>query len=443
MIVWSVFAVGAVYVWAAAPLMAGAALLAALAPSTPGASRETRTLDALLVASVVAAAAQLVPLPPAIRAAVSPRAKTVVSAASLLDGDEWQPLSVSPASTAYSIGLVLTALVVFWTARSCCARGLTLRLVRHVAFAGLLVALSAIACHAVGDRSLIYGRLRPLDAGAHPFGPFVNRNHFATWVVMACPLAAGYVAAALRREPSPPGAAARLLAAFEWLGTTAAWVGVSGIVMLLGLVASTSRSGLIALAASLVCGAWLSRGRLTPRRGLFGLLAALVLVALVSTLVNVLPLLARVEETLRVGLGGRPRIWHETLRIIRDFPLTGTGLGGYQTAMFVYQENRRALFINQAHSQYLHLFAEGGLLLSIPVTLAVVAFVRLIRERLAHDTPSDACLRIGAASAIVAVAVQGFWETGLRIPANGLLLAATAAVAVHRPSCASRASSST
>jgi len=185
MIVWSVFAVGAVYVWAAAPLMAGAALLAALAPSTPGASRETRTPDALLVASVVAAAAQLVPLPPAIRAAVSPHAKTVVSAAWLLDGAEWQPLSVSPASTAYSIGLVLTALVVFWTARSCCARGLTLRLVRHVAFAGLLVALSAIACHAVGDRSLIYGRLRPLDAGAHPFGPFVNRNHFATWVVMA------------------------------------------------------------------------------------------------------------------------------------------------------------------------------------------------------------------------------------------------------------------
>ena len=50
---------------------------------------------------------------------------------------------------------------------------------------------------AAGDPTLIYGRWRPLDPGARPFGPFVNRNHFATWVLMACPLAAGYVATAL------------------------------------------------------------------------------------------------------------------------------------------------------------------------------------------------------------------------------------------------------
>ena len=35
-----------------------------------------------------------------------------------------------------------------------------------------------------------------IDAGARPFGPFVNRNHFATWVVMACPLVFGLSARA-------------------------------------------------------------------------------------------------------------------------------------------------------------------------------------------------------------------------------------------------------
>ena len=34
------------------------------------------------------------------------------------DAAAWQPISVSPASTAYASGLVLTALVVFWTART-------------------------------------------------------------------------------------------------------------------------------------------------------------------------------------------------------------------------------------------------------------------------------------------------------------------------------------
>ena len=64
----------------------------------------------------------------------------------------------------------------------------------------------------------------------------------------------------------------------------------------------------------------------------------------------------------------------------------------------------------------------------------VVAFIRLFRTRLAEDRSSSVWLRIGGGTAILAVAVQGFWETGLRIPANGLLLGIAAAVAVHRPS---------
>ena len=56
MIVWSVFAVGGVYVWAGVPLMVAAVLLAAFARPTPAASRDTRMLDGLLLASVAAAA---------------------------------------------------------------------------------------------------------------------------------------------------------------------------------------------------------------------------------------------------------------------------------------------------------------------------------------------------------------------------------------------------
>src|SRR5262249_18706161 len=126
-------------------------------------------------------------------------------------------------------------------------------------------------------------------------------------------------------------------------------------------------------------------------------------------------------------------IWLETLRIVGDFPLTGTGLGSYQTAMLVYQQSDPAIFINQAHNQYLHLLAEGGFLLGVPVALSAAAFIQLFRERLAQDSSAAIWLRIGAGTAMCAAAVQGFWETGLRIPANGLLFAVAAAVAVHRP----------
>jgi O-antigen ligase len=293
------------------------------------------------------------------------------------------------------------------------------------------VALAAIVLQSVVHNSLIYGRWHALDTGAHPFGPFVNRDHFATWVVMACPLAAGGVAASLRRLRVAPGPSGILLAAFEWLGSTGAWVGAAGIVMVVALVMSTSRSGIVALVASLVTGAWLARTRLTRRTGAIALLLLLVSAAIVAAYANARPLVGRLQEAVNGGDGGRRQAWAETDRIIRDFPLTGTGLGSYRTAMLVYQQSSRDILINQAHNQYLHLFAEGGLLLSVPVLLAALAFIRLFRLRMVQDTTSSAWLRIGGGVAMVAVAVQGVWETGLRIPGNGLLFAAAAAVAVH------------
>ena len=250
---------------------------------------------------------------------------------------------------------------------------------------------------------------------------------------MACPLAAGYVAAALGARRPSPSLRTKLASVVESIGTSTLWVGVAGLVMALALAVSTSRSGLVAFGASLVGGVWLARGRLTRRIAVLGLVAGLALAAFAAAYVNVQPLLSRVDETLAVGAGGRPRIWQETLRVIRDFPVTGTGLGTYQTAMLVYQQSDRTFFINQAHNQYLHLVAEGGVLLAVPAILAVVAFIRLFSTRLTQDTSSSVWLRIGGGIAILAVAVQGIWETGLRMPANGLLFAVAAAVAVHRP----------
>ena len=433
MVVWSLFAVGGVYMWAGVPLVAAAGVLAAVARPRPGASRETRALDGLLIASAFAIGLQLLPVPSIVRDVVAPHADQIHAATFLRAAPGWWPVAVSPGATAYAWALVGAALLVFWSARAVCASGLGRQLVRQISFAGLVAAVVAIGIVAEGDVTLIYGRWPTLDAGARPFGPFVNRNHFATWVLMACPLAIGYVAAALGTRKPPAALAAKLAAFLEWLGTATAWVATAAAVMILALIISTSRSGFIGLLASLAGGAWLARGRMTRRMGVLLIVALFAAAALVAAYVNFGPLISRVEETMAVGAGGRPHIWQETARVARDFWLTGVGLGGYQTAMHVYQQTNRAVFINQAHNQYLQLLAEGGVLLAIPAVLSVVAFVRLFRARLAQDSSSSAWLRIGAATAMLAVAVQGLWETGLRMPANGVLFAIAAAVAVHRP----------
>ena len=90
----------------------------------------------------------------------------------------------------------------FWSCRHLCGRGQLARLVQVVAVVGLVGAVAAIIQRAV-DPTRIYGLWLPQDAGARPFGPFVNRNHFATWLLMAASLMAGAVVADLHAVGPP------------------------------------------------------------------------------------------------------------------------------------------------------------------------------------------------------------------------------------------------
>jgi uncharacterized membrane protein AbrB (regulator of aidB expression) len=86
---------------------------------------------------------------------------------------------------------------------------------------------------------------------------------------------------------------------------------------------------------------------------------------------------------------------------------------------------------NQAHSEYVQLVAEGGLLLTLPALVAIFVWLRLARRQLQRDVHETWWLRVGAAAGLLAAAVQGIFETGWRVPANALLCALLAAIVVH------------
>jgi drug/metabolite transporter (DMT)-like permease len=70
-------------------------------------------------------------------------------------------------------------------------------------------------------------------------------------------------------------------------------------------------------------------------------------------------------------------------------------------------------------------------LLMAPLVVALGAALRLAMRRLRQDKRPIAWLRIGAAAGLAGTAVQGLFETGLRIPANGLLAALLAGILLH------------
>jgi O-antigen ligase len=303
-------------------------------------------------------------------------------------------------------------------------------MIRAIAGIGLVASIAAIVQRSQ-SHDLLYGIWRPLDAGARPYGPFVNRNHFATWAVMACPLVFGYL---LARAPSHAPARLplqRLAASLKQLGSMRTWLVVSVSVMALAVLISASRSGLIGLMSAMSISLLLRRGGASPAVRRWTIVQGTLLVLVAVSFANFDALLQRFDQTLLPSEVGRGRsaIWSDAGRVIRDFPLTGTGAGTFGTGVIVYQTAEPGYSIGNAHNHYLQLAAEGGLLIGVPAALGLGAFVALGARRLKEDESGDYLVRAGAVAGIVAVLVQSVWETGLRMPANAMLLAVLAAIA--------------
>jgi O-antigen ligase len=211
-------------------------------------------------------------------------------------------------------------------------------------------------------------------------------------------------------------------------------------VLLLTLAAALSRSALIGLAMAIVAAGIISRNRVETHIGIAGPTVAVAALGLMFllTAVDVDRWFERINSTLSQTNTSRITIWRETLPLIRDFWLTGPGAGTYSMAMLLYQQSvipmphlRTVAHFNQAHSHYFQVAAEGGLLLVAPVVAAGIAFVGNARAAINRDLGEANWIRIGAATALVAIATQSIWETALRMPANALLCAALAGIVVH------------
>jgi O-antigen ligase len=310
---------------------------------------------------------------------------------------------------------------------------------RALAIIGVAGAVAAVI-QRTATPDLVLGVLSPESTASTPFGAFVNRNHFAGWLLLIAPVVAGYLAAHVRIHLADHQHWADAVRGFlrsSALPVAAALAGTLSV-----LVLTLSRSAALGLGAAAVF-AWIAaRPRLdvAERRWLF-LVGAGGLTALTTfVLIDLDGWAGRLENTLTLATRADSRlvIWRETLPIVRDFWTVGTGAGTYSDAMLIYQQSRIWIphlaawaHFNQAHNHYLHVMAEGGLMLAVPVAIALAALGRSARRALAQDRNETYWIRLGAAAALVGAAAQSLWEIPLVMPANGVLAACLAALVVH------------
>jgi O-antigen ligase len=405
------------------------------------AERRVSAVDIFLIATVAAILVQLAPLSYATLQRIDPHAVPLRLALWLLPPGtavSSLPITIVPRDTCAALGIFASAALLFWTCRRICEAGGTGRIVRAIAAIGIVASLAAIVQQAE-SKELLYGFWRPIDAGARPYGPFVNRNHFATWAIMACPVLFGYLLARAPAVREGQQMAQRIVAAAKELGSVRVWLASAVCLLTLAVVLSTSRSGLIGLTGAFVFSHLLSRRRGVPRIRRWTIFQAVLLTLVVLSFANFDALLGRVDQTIADEQlnRGRGAIWRDAERVIRDFPFTGTGAGTFGAAIIPYQTAEPGYTIGQAHNHYLQLAAEGGALVALPALLAAGSFLLLFQRRMTEDVTSNFLIRAGAAAGLAGALLQSFWETGLRMPANATLFAVLAAIATHAPAAPS------
>jgi len=435
---------GAVYPWGYWPLLAASALIGAGSfLLARGDAADLGKVAAVLAIVAVVIAAQLIPVPAAAILALNPARDAFLKRYDVLYAlmPTAHALSISPETTRIALACFAAFSVsLLGTARMTSRPGAPRFLVAGITGFGTLLALSALVQNLAltnqtgeGHTILIYG-FWPDPYANKPFGPYINKNNYAGWMLMAFPLAFGLFAASLDRlwRSVGPDRTARFLALSSKDGARALLAGLASLVMAVSIVVSMSRSAMIALALTILGVAWFAPVD-KPKRGVRLAIAAVVMV-IVAAWAGAETIRSRFEDRSDASMRGRLIAWRNAAHVVANYPVMGTGFNTFRTAMLVYQEGDPDNLWEEAHNDYLQIAAEGGLVGASAALLAVVVIAIEIRGRFRDGSPSRSSLwiRAGAVAGICAIAIQELVEFSLQIPGNAALFAVLVGIALHR-----------
>jgi O-antigen ligase len=260
-----------------------------------------------------------------------------------------------------------------------------------------------------------------------PFGPFINRHHFAGYMELALALPLGLLfSGAIEKEK-------RVIYLFV------------ASLMAVALMMTNSRGGILSMGAEilfvLIMGfggrrrgepspAGLSHMKSIAGKGVLALGLLIILFVGVVSLGG--------EDALNRMVGtvnsedpttGRAHFWDVTLDIIKNHPIIGTGLGAFGVVYTGYDSRNGLYRLEQAHNDYLQVLSDGGI---VGALLGLFFIVNLFRMGFARRDSRDEFRRgvaTGAMAGCFAVLVHSFFDFTLHTPANALLFLVIAALA--------------
>lgn len=311
-------------------------------------------------------------------------------------------LTASPFTTRIELQLLLAVLIVFFLAAQAFRTLADWRkFAWFVMIFAFLVAGLGILQHLTFNGKLYW--FREMHYGGIPFGPYVNRNHFAGFAELVLPMSfVPLLLGKVRRE--------RL-----------AIVAMLAIIPLSALLLSASRGGIISFGAELAFLVLVLLLQRTAGRHLVAGGVVLLLAFLTVSWLGVTQILSRFSslQTLEVSQDKRASMRHGTWNIFLDHPLLGTGLGTLQQVYPPYETLYDGKVVNHTHNDYLEALANTGLLggLCCAWFLATL-FIGALRFLKSGSHSFANILRLCGWTACWGLLVHSLVDFNLHIPAN-------------------------
>ena len=390
----SVFALGGVEVWAVSPIEMGAATLfvlwAVVVALKPGGRIHWSPLNWPLLGLLAIGVVQL---------AFHLTAYTFLTRVQLLK------------LTAYF-------LIFFLTTQAFRTRDELIKLAWFLIVLCFAVSLFGIIQHFTSNSEIYW--TEALKTQGEPFGPYVNRNHFAGFVELTLPLGLAMMAfRGVHREVVP-------------LTVLLTIVPVSALVL------SGSRGGIIGFVFELGILALLARSRRTAWKSTrviaVGVVAlvALAMVAWVGANTAIAKFSAL--KSPEVTLSRRISMSRGAAHIFLDHPIIGCGIGTMVDVFPRYETAYDGKLVDHVHNDYLETLAETGILGGLCGAIFLWLLYREARRNFeAEQGHFSRALHAGAIAAVSGMLLHSLVDFNLQIPANAMLFLLQSCLAISPP----------
>ncbi len=370
---------------------------------------------------------QMVPLPAWLIRRLSPARLPGLSGAGLWhEKGVWASLSIYPHDTALVWVKFLALFAAFLLAVSLfdSRKGKSLAL-RGLVFLGFFEGAYGILQYLTGSNK-IFTYTNPFAAG-EATGTYINRNHFAGLLELAVPfaVASSFYGLEDQSQSLPPGPDRRTRAGRKSVSFEFIFYAFLAVIMVVAVLLSHSRMGIIAVISSILFIGVLGQVRFRRKVWSLAVLFFLTCVMGYGLWIGLDPVLARFEQMTQpdfLRLEGRTSLWKDEVRMVRDYPLTGTGLGTFGVGFRRYQTAFADRYVDHAHNDYLEIAAETGVpgaaLLFLPI---LYLFGRMILSFLDDPRRYRRSVTLGCIGSTLALLLHSMTDFNLQIPANALI----------------------